>query len=101
MQGKTTIKTNSVFVISAGNVPGGVICQYSEYETCVSKCGYFVVTCTLRALTGLSVFSRQMYEGLEAFTANKCIKILSCDQPQKVGCKTNGLETSSISIIEG
>ena len=80
---------------------GGVACQYSEYETCVSKFVCFVVTCALRALTGLSVFNLQMYVGLEAFMANKCIKILSCNQPRKVGCKTNGLETSSVSIIEG
>ena len=89
-----------MFITSSVHVQGGVTCQYSEYETRVSKRVYFAVTCSLRAL-GLVFFILQIYVGLEAFMANKCIKTLSCDQPRKVGCKTNGLETSSISIIEG
>jgi len=92
--------TNLVFITSSVHVQVGATCQNSEYEICVSKCVYFVVTCNLRVL-GLVFFSLQIYVGLEALMANKCIKILSCDQPRKVGCKTNGLETRAISTIDG
>jgi hypothetical protein len=39
----------------------------SSWSLAKVKCVYFVVTCSLSALTGLSVFSLQMYVELEAF----------------------------------